>query len=132
MVRPFNIVPEQRKQRMNPQPDQDLEHRLQKLEAELNSPPKSPPAIPQPQKPIQPQTDNYQNLQSTLNRFINWFSGLSGFGKLIIIGVAAIVGLAILRAVVKLVAAVISLAILGLLLYLVYQFFIARRSETKD
>ena len=116
---------------MNPQPEEDLERRLQKLDAEINQPP-SPLAIPQPQKPLQPQTDNSQTVQSSLYRFINWFSGLSGFGKLVVIGVAALVGLTILRAVLKLVAAVISLAVLGVVLYFVYQFFLARSSQTKE
>lgn len=115
---------------MNPQPEEDLERRLQKLDAEINQT-SQPLAIPQPKKPLQPQTDSSQ-IQSSLYRLINWFSGLSGFGKLIVIGVAALVGLAILRAVLKLVAAVISLAVLGVVVYFVYQFFLARSSQTKE
>ena len=116
---------------MNPQPEQDLQLRLQKLDAEINQ--TSPPlAISQPQEPLQPQTDGSQTVQSNLYRFINWFNALSGFGKLVVIGVAALVGLAILRAVLKLVAAVISLAILGVVLYFVYQFFLARSSQIKE
>lgn len=127
----FNIVP-QRKQIMNPQPDQELDRRLQKLEADLNSPPPSLSAIPQSKQTIQPQKDNSQSVQPSLNRLINWFNGLSSFGKLIVIGVAALVGFAVLRAVLKLVAAVISLALLGVLLYLAYKFFLARSFESKD
>lgn len=116
---------------MNPQPDQDLERVLQKLEVEINQTP-PPPLVPQPKQPLQPQTDSYQPVQSTLNKIINWFNSLSGFGKLLVIGVAALIGLAILRAVLKLVTAVISLALLGVIVYFVYQFFLARSSETKD
>lgn len=114
---------------MNPQPDQDLERRLQKLEVELNSP---PPQVAQPERLVKPQTDSSQSVQSQLNRFINWFNGLSGLGKVIVAGVAVIVGFAILRAVLKLVFAVISLAILAVLVYFGYQFFLARSSENKD
>lgn len=114
---------------MNPQPDQDLEHRLQKLEVELNSP---PPQVTQPARSVKPQTDSSQSVQSQLNRFTNWFNGLSGFGKVIVAGVAVIVGFAILRAVLKLVFAVISLAILVVLLYFGYQFFLARSSENRE
>lgn len=89
---------------MNPQSDQDVALGIQKLEAEINSPPSSPSAISQPQKHQLPQTDNSQIVQSTLNRFINWFSGISGLGKLLVIGVAAIVGIAILRAVLQVVS----------------------------
>lgn len=112
---------------MNPQSDQDLERRLQKLDAEVNSPPQ-PPTVSEQQKPLQPHPDN-SSIQ--LNRFIDWFNGLSGLGKLIVVGVAAIVSLAILRVVLKLVSAVITLALLAGLLYFGYQFFLARRAENK-
>lgn len=114
---------------MNPQPDQDLERRLQQLEAELTPPPQ-PPIISQPQKQLQPQPDI--QLQVQFNKFITWFNGLPGFGKLIVVGVAAIVGLAIVRVLLKLVSAVISLAFLAVLLYFGYQFFVSRSSENKQ
>lgn len=115
---------------MNPQPDQDLERRLQQLEADLTPPPQ-PPIVSQPQKPSQPQPDNFQ-LQVQFNKLSNWFNSLPGFGKLIVVGVAVIVGLAIVRALLKLVSAVISLAVLAVLLYFGYQFFVRRRSENKQ
>lgn len=115
---------------MNPQPDQELERQLQKLEAEINQ--SSPPhPVPQPKQPLQ-QTNAFQLLKNRSHRFMNWFNGLSGLGKLIIIGIAALIGLAILQAVLRLVAAAVSLTILAVLLYLIYQFFLARSSETKD
>jgi len=117
---------------MNPQPDRDLDLRLQQLEAELSQTPPSPHTITQPEKPLQPQTDSSRTLHSQLNRFISWFNGLPGLGRLLAIGFLAIVGFAILRAVLQLVAAVISLAVLAVLLYFVYQFFLARSAETKD
>ncbi len=122
----FNIIPEQLKQIMNPQPEQELERRLQKLEAELNPGASPSSVIPQSSQTLQPQRNNSQNVQGSLNRFINWFNGRSSWGKLIVISVAAVVGFAILRAILKLVAAVISLAVLAALLYLVYKFALAR------
>lgn len=116
---------------MNPQPEQDSERRLQQLEADVVTPPPQPPIVSQPQKPLQPQLDNSQ-LQVQFNKFITWFNGLPGFGKLIIVGVAIIVGLAIARALLKLVFAVISLGFLAVLLYFGYQFFIRRSSENKQ
>lgn len=114
---------------MNPQPEQDLEHRFHKLEAEINQTSPSYP-VSQPKQPLQ-QTNAFQPVQLP-NRLLNWFNGLPGLGKLIIIGIAALIGFGILQAVLRLVAAVISLAILAVLLYLIYQFFLARSSETKD
>ena len=115
---------------MNPQPDQDLESRLQKIDAELNQTSALPPTYTAPEQP-RSQIDNYQKFQSTLNQLLNWFNGLSGFGKLIVIGVTTLIGFAILRTVLKLVASLLSLAILGLLVYFLYKFFLARSSETK-
>lgn len=115
---------------MNSQPEQDLQQRLEQLEAEHNSTVPSLTAVSPSQSSEQIQTDNSPQLQ--LKRFFNWFNNLSGLGKLAVVSVAAIFGIAILRTVLKLVAAVISLAILAVLLYLAYQFFIVRSTETKD
>jgi hypothetical protein len=117
---------------MNSQPEQDLQLRQEQLEAEINPPPEMPTIISQSQTPEQLQTYSLPTAQSQLERCFNWFNSLSGLGKLIVIGVAAIVGIAILRAVLKLVAAVISLTILAVLLYLAYQFFLVRNTETKE
>ena len=109
-----------------------MELRLKQLEAELDSPPTAPTVIPQPHKPQPNQLDNPSTKQLQLGHFFNWFNSLSRVGKLIVVGVAAIFGIAILRTVLKLVAAVFSLAVLAVLLYLAYQFFIVRSTETKD
>lgn len=116
---------------MNSQPEQDSERRLEQLEAELNSPPSSPVVISD-QTPEQRHKEISPNLQPQLKRLFNWFNNLSNLGKLIVIVVGAIVGIAILRAVLSLVGAVISLGVLAVLLYLAYQFFIVRSTENKD
>jgi len=105
---------------MNPQPEQDLEYRFQKLEAEAQQTPPPYPIL-QPKRPIQ-----------QLLSFTTWFSKLSSLGKLVVVSVVALASFAVLQAVLKLVAAAISLAILAVLMYLIYQFFLARSSETKD
>lgn len=112
---------------MNSQPEPDLDRRLEQLESELNSPPSTLPiSQSQTSKRIQKDTP----IQPQLKRVFNWFNSLPSWGKLTVIGVGAIVGIAILRAVLSLVAAVISLSVLGVLLYLAYQFFIA--GSTKE
>jgi hypothetical protein len=112
---------------MNSQPDQELEQRLQQLEAEISSP-TSPPVVAQPQQPVSP-TEQSDVVPTVLYRFVNWFSGLSNVGKLIVVAVAFVVGLAILRVVLRLVAAVISLAFLAVLVYFAYQFLSSRTSD---
>lgn len=119
---------------MNPEPEQDLEQRKRQLEVELNREPSAISQTPEYTSPTETslQTNSSSTLPSQLKNFFEWFNNLSGLGKLIVTGVAAIVGLVILRTVFKLVAAVISLAVLAVLLYVAYQFFIVRSSETKD
>lgn len=114
---------------MNPERDQDLEVRLHNLEDVVNQTSASPPTLTT-QHPRQ--TDNSQPIQLTLNRFINLFNGLSGFGKVLVIGVTALVSFGILRAVLHLVASLITLAVLGLLVYFGYKFFLARRLKNKQ
>lgn len=118
---------------MNPEPEQDLEQRKRQLEVELNREPSAISQTPEYTSPTETSLQtNTSTLPSQLKNFFEWFNNLSGLGKLIVTGVAAIVGLVILRTVFKLVAAVISLAVLAVLLYVAYQFFIVRSPETKD
>lgn len=111
---------------MNPQPEQELEQ-LRQLEAEINAP-ASVPVVVEPKS----QTTQTSSTLTLLYRFVNWFNSLPSVGKLIVVAVALVVGLAVLRAVLKLVAALISLAFLAVLLYFAYQFLLARTSETKN
>lgn len=116
---------------MNFESEQDMELRLKQLEAELDPSPTAPTVIPETQKPQPNQLDNTSTKQLQLGQFFNWFNSLPNIGKLAVVGVAAIVGVAILQAVLKLVAAAIGLTILVVLLYLAYQFFLARNAKTK-
>jgi hypothetical protein len=114
---------------MNTQPDRDLELRLQELEAQLTPP---SPLAPQPQQTAKLQTEDAGSASSSVERLMKWFDGLPGVGKLAVIGVAAIVGFAILRSVLHLIASLVSLALLGMLLYLAYKFFFASVLNSKD
>lgn len=116
---------------MNSQPEKDMQLHLQQLEAELDSSPPSPSII-SPSQTLQHGGQDSFSTDRSLGRFLNWFDRLSGLGKLIFVGVGAIVGIAVLQAVLKLVAAVISVAILVVLLYVAYQFFVVRSTKTKD
>lgn len=115
---------------MNSQPEQDIDRRLEKLEAELNSPP-SPTSIYQPKETQNLPVEDGQSVQSSLNQLINWFNSLPGFGKLIASGVGIILGFAILRTLLNLVASLIGLGFLALIVYFLYQFLLGRDSEIK-
>ncbi|MDZ7962742.1 MAG: hypothetical protein RMY34_33565 [Aulosira sp. DedQUE10] len=113
---------------MNPQPDEDLQRRLQNLEAEINSSP-GEVSPPEKQKPTSP--FSFENLNLQLTRLQSWFNTLSGTKKLIFLGVTAVVGIVMLQTVLKLVASVISLAVLAVLVYVGYKFFVSNSSQQK-
>ncbi|MDZ8187332.1 MAG: hypothetical protein RMX96_21100 [Nostoc sp. ChiSLP02] len=114
---------------MNPQREEDLQRRLDKLEAEINSVPEVVPQSPQ-----QKQTSEFTfaNLNLQLERFRIWFGSLSGTKKLVVGGGVALLGLAIVQAVFKLVASAIALALLGVLVYLGYKFFVSSSFQRKQ
>ncbi|MBN3909163.1 MAG: hypothetical protein HWQ35_22185 [Nostoc sp. NMS1] len=114
---------------MNPQPEEDLQRRLDQLEAEINSP---PGVVPQPQRQKQIPQSVFANLSLQLERFKIWFNGLSGTKKLIVSGVTVLVGLAMLQTVFKLVASVITLALLAGLVYVGYKFFVSSSFQRKQ
>lgn len=114
---------------MNPQPEEDLQRRLQQLEAEMNSfSPTSSPRETQEQR----QQSGFTKLTWHFQRSQIWFQGLSGIKKLAVAGVAMFVALLILQTVFKLVASVISLALLAVLVYLGYKFFVSNSFQRKQ
>ncbi|MEH2410909.1 hypothetical protein [Nostoc sp.] len=115
---------------MNPQPEEDLQRRLDKLEAEINFP---PGVVPQSQEQKQKQTPQsvFANLNLQLERFQIWFNSLSGVKKLVVSGVTVLVGLVMLQTVFKLVASVITLALLAVLVYVGYKFFVSSSFQRK-
>jgi hypothetical protein len=114
---------------MNPQREEDLQRRLQKLEAEINT---SPGEVSQVQEQKQTPQSGFADFNLHLERVRLWFNSLSGTKKLVFSGVAVILGFAILQAVFKLVASVISLAVLALLVYLGYKFFVSNKIQRKQ
>ncbi|MBE8998962.1 hypothetical protein IQ274_12260 [Nostoc sp. LEGE 12447] len=114
---------------MNPQPEEDLQRRLDKLEAEINS---APGVVYQPQGQKQMPQSVFANLSLQLERFKIWFNGLSGTKKLVVSGVTLLVGLAMLQTVFKLIASVITLALLAALVYVGYKFFVSSSFQRKQ
>lgn len=114
---------------MNRQPEEDLQRRLDQLEAEINSP---PGVVPQPKRQKQTPQSVFANLNLQLERFQIWFNSLSGVKKLVVSGVTVLVGLVMLQAVFKLVASVITLALLALLVYVGYKFFVSGGFQRKQ
>lgn len=107
---------------MNSPENQKVDQRLQELESQINQ---TPSLNAETGQPLQRQPQDEQEIYRTLNKITDWFKGLPSTAKVIVIVVAALVGFSLLRTVFQLVASLFSLAVLGVLLYLVYKFWIA-------
>jgi hypothetical protein len=116
---------------MNPQREDDLQHRLQQLEEEINSSSRKV-VVEQPQAQKQTSQFNFLAWKPHLERFKIWFKSLSGTGKLVVSGVSILLGLAMLQTVFQLVASVVSLAVLAGLVYLGYKFFVSGNFQRKQ
>ncbi|MBD2356563.1 hypothetical protein H6G41_18345 [Tolypothrix sp. FACHB-123] len=113
---------------MNPQPEEDLQRRLQNLEAEINS---SSQEVSQSESPKPSIGFSFESFNSQLIRLQNWFNSLTGTRKLAVLGVMALLGIAVVQALLKLVASVISLAVLAVLVYVGYKFFVSSNFQQK-
>ncbi|TVP59436.1 MAG: hypothetical protein EA343_20070 [Nodularia sp. (in: Bacteria)] len=114
---------------MNPQPDEDLQRRLQNLEAQMNS---TSVDVGQSPENTQKTPPAFFNFKSRLAKLQLWFQNLNGITKVIVVGVGVLVGFAMLQAVLKLVASVISVAVLAFLVYLGYKFFVSGSFQKKQ
>lgn len=104
--------------------EDELQQRLRQLEAEIKS-----KAVNDTQS--QNSQFGVSNFNSQLMRLRNWFDGLSGTNKLIVVGVSALIGFGVLQTVLRLVASVISLAVLAVLVYVGYKFFVSSSFQHK-
>lgn len=111
---------------MNPQPDEDLQQRLRKLEAEIDS---SSGGKTKSQQVEQSSVPNFSSVNSQLQQLSNWFNSLSGTGKVVAGSVGVLLGLAVVQAVFKFVASAISLALLAGLVYFGYKFIVSSSSR---
>ncbi len=114
---------------MNPQPNDDLQRRLEKLEAEINSP---SGVTPQSQAENSSPNKALRFFSHHTARVLAWYKTQSGIKKIIVLGVGFLLAFSVLQAIFKLVAAVVSLAVLSILVYVGYKFFISSNSQLKQ
>ena len=114
---------------MNTQENRDWQRKLQELEAQINQASSPSTVQPQPGQPLRNLFKDSKSIQSLLNQVTNWFNGLSGTAKVVVISFAALVGFAVIKSVLQLVASLVSLAILGVVLYGVYKLFVADKAS---
>jgi hypothetical protein len=103
---------------MNSPNKQQLDQKLQQLEAEINQHSTHSSSV-----------ENSGSLESTKNQFLNWYKELPQMGQIIVLIGGAVVGLSMLGVVFQLIRLAVSLAILGVLGYVGYRFFWASQSS---
>lgn len=73
---------------------------------------------------------NYsQSLKLISNKVVNWFNGLTTASKAVVVVFAAGLGMSLLSSTLQLVSSLINLASLGVIIYLVYRFFVKSNSS---
>ena len=117
---------------MNPKPEEELQRRLEQIEAEINSFSTKTSQQETQQQTYYPNQTIFSQLSQYFGRFQIWFQNLSGMKKLAVGGVGIIVGLMLLQTVFRLVTFVISLALLAGLVYLGYKFFVSNTLQRKE
>jgi hypothetical protein len=106
---------------MNPQEQRRLERQLENLEAELNQ-----------QKPQQSNSDTSRSIQSLYSQFIIWYKGLPPVGQVAVIVGGVLIGLSLVSTVVKLISLAFNLAVLGVIVYVAYKFFLAPQAPNNN
>jgi hypothetical protein len=117
---------------MNPQPEEELQRRLEQLEAEISSFSTQPNSQETQKQTYYPNQTMFAKLNRNFQRFQIWFQGLSGIKKLAVTGVGILLGFMVLQTVFRLVASVISLALLAGLVYLGYKFLVSNSLQRKQ
>jgi hypothetical protein len=112
---------------MNFQPEEDLRRRWQNLEAKIKS-----AGVTSHQKTGETSPSNFAEWTAYLQTVRTWFDDLSKAKKIAALGVVMVFSTLILQALFKLVASVISLAVLALLVYLGYKFFLSNKFQNKQ
>ncbi|GAA6621907.1 hypothetical protein [Scytonema sp. NUACC26] len=117
---------------MNRQPNDDLQRRLDKLEAEINSPSGVTPQSQEANSSTSSSNKALRFLSYHTQRVLAWYKTQTGITKIVVLGVGFLLAFSVLQAIFKLVTAVISLAVLSILVYLGYKFFISGNSQLKQ
>lgn len=63
-------------------------------------------------------------LKNTYQQFITWFNGIPASGKLLAIAGGGLLSLTLIKTVFQLITSLITLSVFGIILYLVYRFWV--------
>jgi hypothetical protein len=68
-------------------------------------------------------------LQHSYRQFLSWFSSIPASGKLLAIAGGGLLGLSLIKTVFQLISSLITLSVFGIILYLVYRFWILPKNN---
>ncbi len=68
-------------------------------------------------------------LQRGYQQFMNWFNGIPSSGKLLAIAGGGLLSLTLVKTVFQLISSLVTLSVFGIILYLVYRFWILPKSS---
>lgn len=97
---------------------QRLERQLQKLEVEINQ-----------QQPLTTHSETSPSIQSLYSQFLGWYQTLPQVGQVAVVAGGILIGLSALSIVFQLIRLAFSLAVLGVIVYLGYKFFLVPQSS---
>ena len=69
------------------------------------------------------------SLQRSYQQFLNWFNGIPSSGKLLAIAGGGLLSLTLIKTVFQLITSLVTLSVFGIILYLVYRFWILPKSS---
>lgn len=113
---------------MSTESERELQQRLQQLEAEVKG-----ASVPdyQVQKMTNTDGSGFTSANIHVERIVTWFKSLSKTAQVVVLAAGFFMTLAIVQALFKLVTAAISLAMLSVLVYLGYKFFVSNNLKGK-
>jgi hypothetical protein len=109
------------------QPDWKRHFQNFRVKTEQPAQPESPPLN---QVEVTPGGFGWELLRQGYQQFIVWFQAIPSSGKLLAIAGGGILSLSLMKTVYQLVTSLISLSILGVILYLVYRFWILPKNSS--
>lgn len=113
---------------MNPKDNPYYKRRLQELESQLDLEKSWQSIEIKLQQFFGRQVNSSQAEKSIVTQVSDWFNRLSSAGKAAVVAIGALIGFSVLKSLLQLVATLFSLALFGVILYLVYKFFVRPQS----
>ncbi len=116
---------------MKSQDNQNWQRRLEEIEQEIKQ--TSSTSTEDRTEPVKSgiYMELSQKIKIWLSKIEEWFNVLPPVGKLAVGGVGAIAALMALSTVLKIVSSLVSIAVMSVILYFAYKFFIASSSSDK-